>query len=490
MNPSLRRLVSIVGLAALLGIISCAINPVTGRNELMLIPESAEIEMGQATDVSIRQQYGLYEDPDLTAYVDRVARRMVPYTHRNKLEYHFAVLDTPIENAFAAPGGYIYVTRGLLAMMNSEAELATVLAHELGHVNARHSVRALSKQLLLMGGVVLAGALNKDVSKIAPYMLAGLQVLFLKFSRDDEYQADSLGVLYSRRAGYSPAQMIPFFSSIQKLEETSSGGIKLPNFLSTHPLTEKRIEEARMLLLPIDDEMDVLRDDFLTRMDGLVYGENPRQGYVEADAFYQPEMKFAFSIPEGWIVQNSPKQVILASKDEKAALFLSAEETAEEPGPYLQEQLQAFKDSQISEISKGGRRINGLNAFRGLYQISPKKAEGETIDPEQLTTVNIDCIQKDGTIYTFLGTASKTDFPSYEDTIERTVRSFQTLSDPKRLTVQPRRISIRKPGAAQSLKEFLTSLKVPAPKWKTVEFLNSLAPEAMVEKGQLVKIMD
>ena len=250
MKPTLRRLVAILTLVALSGALSCAINPVTGKKEIMLIPESQEIEMGKSTDESIRQEYGFYEDPALTAYVEKVSRRIVPYTHRNKLEYHFAVLDTPIENAFAAPGGYIYVTRGLLAMMNSEAELATVIGHELGHVNARHSVREYSKQLLLTGGLVLGSVLSKDVAKVAPYLMVGLQVLFLKFSRDDEYQADSLGVLYSRNAGYSPSQMIPFFRSIQKLEEKAGGGTKLPNFLSTHPLTEKRIEEAQKMLQP------------------------------------------------------------------------------------------------------------------------------------------------------------------------------------------------------------------------------------------------
>ncbi|HOS11808.1 MAG TPA: M48 family metallopeptidase, partial [Candidatus Aminicenantes bacterium] len=256
-----RRIAAVIVLAAVSGALSCALNPVTGKQELMLVSEAKEIEMGKATDESIRQEYGLYQDAALSAYLNTVARRMVPYTHRRTLEYHFAVLDTPVENAFAAPGGYIYVTRGLLAMMNSEAELATVVGHELGHVNARHSVREYSKQLLLTGGLVVGSLLSRDVAKVAPFLMVGLQVLFLKFSRDDEYQADSLGVLYSRGAGYSPAQMIPFFRSIQKLEEKAGGGMKLPNFLSTHPLTEKRIEEAEKMLEPQDAERNILRNE-------------------------------------------------------------------------------------------------------------------------------------------------------------------------------------------------------------------------------------
>ena len=169
-----------VGILALLAA-RCSINPVTGQRELMLISESAEIEMGKETDVSIRQEYGIYEDEGLNAYVRGLGERMAPITHRPALPYHFAVLDTPVENAFAAPGGYIYVTRGMLALMNDEAALVAILGHELGHVNARHTARAMSRQLLMMGGVLLAGALSEDIQKIAPFALIGLQVLFLKY---------------------------------------------------------------------------------------------------------------------------------------------------------------------------------------------------------------------------------------------------------------------------------------------------------------------
>ncbi|MCX6566127.1 MAG: M48 family metalloprotease [Candidatus Aminicenantes bacterium] len=487
MKPTLRRVIAIFTLVALSGMFSCAINPVTGKKELMLISESQEIEMGKSTDESIKQEYGLYQDPALSAYVEKVSRRLVPYTHRNKLEYHFAVLDTPVENAFAAPGGFIYVTRGLLAMMNSEAELATVVGHELGHVNARHSVREYSKQLLLTGGLILGSVLSKDVAKVAPYLMIGLQVLFLKFSRDDEYQADSLGVLYSRNAGYSPSQMIPFFRSIQKLEEKAGGGTKLPNFLSTHPLTEKRIEEAQKMLVPMDAEMDVLRDDFLAKMDGLTYGENPRQGYVEANAFYHPEMKFAFAIPTGWVVQNTPRQVTVASKDEKAGMILTAEKTDLTPAAYLQKRIASLQDVQIQEISKRTRMINGLNAACGVYLASEQAQEGQT---PQVTAIDLDCIAKDGMIYTFMSLAAKAEYSTYKNSFERTVQSFMNLTDPKRLAAQPKKISIRRPAAAQTLKGFLTGLNVPSDKWPTIAFLNALTLEARVERGQLIKIMN
>ena len=483
MNPTLRRLTAVAILAALSGLFSCAVNPVTGKNEIMLVPESQEIEMGKSTDQSIRDQYGLYRDPALSAYVDRVARRLVPYTHRNKLEYHFAVLDTPVENAFAAPGGFVYVTRGMLAMMNSEAELATVLGHELGHVNARHSVREYSKQLLLTGGLLVGSVLSEDVAKVAPYLMVGLQVLFLKFSRDDEYQADSLGVLYARSAGYSPGQMIPFFQSIQKLEEKAGSGTQLPNFLSTHPLTEKRIEEARQMLVPADAELDVLREELVAKLDGLVYGENPRDGFVENGIFYHPEMTFAFAVPKDWTVQNTPRQVVMVPKDEKAAIVLSTEKTDKDPAAYLEEQMASLKDVQVREVSRENRMINGLRAASGVYLINSRSQREQT-------AYNVDCIRKDDMIYTFLNMAAESDYRTYERQFDRTARSFQRLTDPKRLNVQARRLAIRRVSSAQTLKNFLSAAGVPADTWPTIAFLNGLNADDQIAKGSLIKIVN
>lgn len=482
------RALAVPVLAALLAAAACAVNPVTGEREIMLVSEGQEVAMGRSTDASIRDEFGLYDDPALSAYVDGVARRMVPYLHRPGLAYHFAVLDTPVENAFAAPGGYVYVTRGLLAMMNSEAELATVLGHELGHVNARHSARQMSNQLLLTGGVILGSALSKDVAKIAPYMLVGLQVLFLKFSRSDEYQADSLGIVYSRQAKYSAAQMVPFFASIQKLEERAGGGLRLPNFLSTHPLTARRIEEAKALLQPGDEELEVNRGAMLARVDGLVYGEDPRQGYVDGNAFYHPAMRFALTIPAGWTVQNTPRQVVLMSKDEKAAVILTAETSPKEPAAYLQDRLKAFSDSRVDELSSGARRINGLAAFHGAYQVSPKtSADGQAAEGKDMA-VHLDCIRKDGLIYTLMGTAARADGPAYESLFDRTAGSFRRLEEAGRLAARPRRLAVRPAPRAGTLRDVLSGMGVPEKDWPTVEFLNALGLQQAVEKGRPLKI--
>ena len=195
---------------------ACAINPVSGKRELMLISENQEIELGKETNAEIGQEYGFYADADLSRYVDSVGQSMIPYTHRPKLAYHFAVLDTPVVNAFAAPGGYIYVTRGILALMSSESELGAVLGHEIGHVNARHTVRQMSTQILVQAGLAVGSALNETFAKIAGVAGLGAQLLFLKFSRDDERQADGLGVQYARAVHYNTGEMVTFFAALER----------------------------------------------------------------------------------------------------------------------------------------------------------------------------------------------------------------------------------------------------------------------------------
>jgi predicted Zn-dependent protease len=327
------------------GALSCAINPVTGKRELSLISEPEEIALGRQTDVEIRQQYGVYDDPELNEYVESVGRALVPHTHRPNLDYHFAVLDTPVVNAFAVPGGYIYVTRGIVALMRSEAELAVVLGHELGHVNARHSVRRMSEMMLVQVGLAVGSALSETFAEISGLAGVGIQILFLKYSRDDERQADTLGVEYARKGTYNPGEMIGFFASLEKLGDLS-GGHALPGFLSTHPLTSERIEKVRMTLAESDQSLAVKKTDYLRRIDGMVYGDDPRQGYVDGQAFYHPELAFTFSFPSGWTVQNTPSRVSIVSKDEKAAVLLQAEKSDLDLSDYSQEKGLGYQGEQ------------------------------------------------------------------------------------------------------------------------------------------------
>ena len=308
--------------------VSCAVNPVTGKRELSLISEGQEIEMGKQTDTEVVAQFGLYDDPALAAYVSKLGLALAARAQRPGLPYRFAVLDSPVVNAFAVPGGSVYVTRGILALMSSEAELAAVLGHELGHVNARHSVRRMSQQMLAQIGLVAGSVISKKFAEYSGLAAAGLQVLFLKYSRDDERQADALGIEYSRLAGYDPADMAVTFTALEKMGDLA-GGHNLPGFLSTHPLSSERIQNVKAMLKPEDLALARKPEAYLHTIEDLIYGDDPRQGFVEGSAFYHPGLRFEFTVPSGWKVDNTPARVTLVSGDQDGGLILQAEKNAD-----------------------------------------------------------------------------------------------------------------------------------------------------------------
>jgi predicted Zn-dependent protease len=468
----------------------CAVNPVTGKKEIMLISRDMEIQMGKEIDRGLKMEYGIYDDPRLNDYVAEIGQDLVPYTHRRNLVYHFAILDTPVENAFAAPGGYIYITRGLMAMLNSEAELAAVLGHELGHVNARHSARMMTRAILFELGIALASELSKDFRKIAPISMIATQLLFLKYSRNDEYQADALGVEYSLKAGYDAHEMVRFFSSLERLSESRGGG-HIPNFLSTHPLTPRRIEKVKELLQTQEystgpPQLAIERNGYLNRVNGLVYGDNPQQGYVEGNVFYHPSMRFYFRIPPGWNVSNTPLQVTMASPDGKAVILLKAESSAEGLDNYTLDMMNQLKNTRI--LRQGYRYINGLDAYQTVLSMVTDSDEAEEQNEEAIN-VDISCIRKGGIIFTFFSAASQTDFPTYRNRIARTIDSFNPLSSPRHLQRRPYRLSIRRVRREQTLRTFLSTLGIPKSQWQPIALINGLEPDHVVSAQQLIKII-
>jgi predicted Zn-dependent protease len=458
-------------------LIQCAVNPVTGKKELMLYSEADEIAMGREVDQGIRKTYGLYDDPQLTAYVASVGRKLVPYCHRPHLKYHFAILDTAVENAFAAPGGYIYITRGLLSMMNNEAELAAVLAHELGHVNARHSMRSMSRSILFGIGLAIAGELSEDVRKFTPLAAIAGQLLFLKFSRGDEYQADSLGVDYSRKAMYNPGAMVSFFNSIQRLKVMKGGG-GLPNFLSTHPLTQKRIDRVKAMLVAGDTQLARGRQPYLRKINGIVYGTNPRQGYQMGNAFYHPDMRFSFNIPQGWKIENTPASVSMAPKDGNAVIVFGAETSSKQLDVYSRENLANLSEPQF--IRNRYRRINSYRAHETVFK---------TPDEGKMLKGKYTCIRKNGMIFSFLGFSTTNNYPNYKRAIEEVMSSFKQLNDRRHINRKPQRIKIRRVSSRQSFSEMLSRNRVPTNMWDHIGLINMMAKGETLKPGQYVKLI-
>jgi predicted Zn-dependent protease len=434
--------------------------------------------MGKQTDGEIKAQYGIYSDQALNAYVQRVGQSMTSLTHRPHLTYHFAVLDTPVVNAFAVPGGYVYVTRGILALMNSEAEMAVVLAHELGHVNARHSVSKLSQLMLAQLGMGVAGAISETFAKLSGAASIGIQLLFLKFSRDDEREADALGVEYSRKDGYNPGEMINFFASLEKLGDLSSGQ-SLPGFLSTHPLTSERIQNTKDMLLESDQQLKIEKNGYLGAVNNMVYGQDPRQGYVEKNAFYHPELRFFFSFPGDWQVQNTPTQVTLASKDGHAGTILQAEKTSENLKDYANKIASKIENGQF--IDERSLRINGLASYQQVYDISQQ--QGGVI------RTRISYIKKNGFIYTFVALSAQNEFDKYDSQFQSVVGSFQELRDARYINRKPQRIRLVKANGRESLEAIFQKAGMAKDLWPKFAIMNEGELNSTPKSGQTVKIV-
>ena len=337
-KPNILALIAIIG--ASLFIQACAVNPVTGKKQLVLVSEAQELAMGKQYDPSIIAQFGMYENDALQNFINTKGKEMGAISHRPQLDYQFRILDSHVVNAFAVPGGYVYFTRGIMAHFNNEAEFAGVLGHEIGHVTARHSVVQMSKQQLYSGLFVAGMIVSEEFRQFGELGQQALGALFLKFGRDDESQSDELGVDYSTQIGYNSHEMANFFNVLDR-KRVLAGAQRIPEFQSTHPDPINRFNRVHELSdiyqekLP-SSNLKVNRDSYLRMIDGLIYGEDPRQGYVEYNTFFHPELKFYFPVPPQWRIVNTPQAVQMADPDGKALMIMTLAQ-----GQNIQEAVQA-----------------------------------------------------------------------------------------------------------------------------------------------------
>ena len=418
---------------------SCAVNPVTGKKQVVLMSEAQEIAMGKEADPQIIQQFGLYEDKELQTFISQEGEKMAAISHRPDLDYHFRVLDSEVVNAFAVPGGYVYFTRGIMAHFNNEAEFAGVLGHEIGHITARHSVVQQRNQILGQIGLLAGMVLAPQLAQFGEAASQGLSLLFLKFGRDAERESDRLGVEYSSRIGFDAQQMANFFNTLERKSDQNESE-ELPDFLSTHPspasrnATVSKLANEWQAQLNLSDPA-INRNSYLRKIDGLVYGEDPKGGFLENNVFYHPVLKFQFAVPAGWAYQNSPQQVQMAPKDGKAMMMFTFA-----PGKTLQEAANAFlQQNQLQAIDSRELSVNGLPAIA----VVADQQQGQQQQQSQIRTLSY-FIQYGEAIYLMLGVTAINDFNRYSQYFTNSMQSFRQLTDQNR---QFNPVRLKKDGA-------------------------------------------
>ncbi len=456
---------------------ACARNPVTGQRELSLISEQQEIAMGRQAAQEVAQSMGLVQDEALQQYVQGIGRRLAGDSERPNLPWSFAVVDDPTPNAFALPGGFIFVTRGMMSLMNSEAELASVLGHEIAHVTAKHSVSQMSQAQLANLGLGLGSVLAPEIAQQYGQLAStGLQLLFLKYGRDDERQADELGFRYALQENYAVSEMANVFATLQRIGE-SSGQSATPAWLSTHPDPGERVETARRraAALPAPQSNAVVeRAGYLQRLDGLVYGENPRNGFFREGEFIHPDLRFRVRFPQGWRTQNLPQAVLGGSPDQDAIIQLTL---AQGSDPVTA--ARAFLSQQGIEPGQTFQEsINGVPAAGSYFRAQTQQGVIEGIAAYFTHASNT---------YQLLTYTPGGRLQRYDPLFRQVVGSFRPLTDPQLLNVQPSRLDVVRSDRRQTLAEFArrTSSAVPA---EELALINGLSgPEATVESGQSVK---
>ena len=447
-TPPSFRPTRLVAVLAVLWTASCAVNPATGRREISLVSEAQEIAMGRESDPAITAQMGgEYDDPELQARVSALGMSLAEVSERPDLPWTFRVLDDDLINAFALPGGFIYVTRGILGYMNSEAELVGVLGHEVGHVTARHTASRITRQQLGMIGVVGGAIFSETVRNNAGVALQGLQLLMLRYSREDESESDALGYRYMTRVHYHPRGISEVMAMLQSTSP-SAAEMGIPTWMLSHPDPGNRIEANEQRLARDAEAGETYegyernRESFLDLLDGMVFGKDPRQGYFIDTRFLHPQLRFEITFPRGWGTQNGAQAVQAGNPEQTAIMgltFANAESAAAAMSGFQgQEGVQMGRETRWSE--------GGVDAVMADF----------TAATEQGTLAGtIMFADYGGAVYQVLGYGPSSSWNSVAGAVSGSIRSFRPLNDARLLDVAPHRIEVMTVPSNMSFAQFL-----------------------------------
>lgn len=483
-----RRLAGLIALVLLLLPAGCAVNPVSGRNELVLMSEQDEIALGRKENPEILKQYGRCDDAQLQRYVTEVGERLATHSDRPDLVYHFTVVDSTDVNAFALPGGYIYITRGLLAYLNSEAELAAVLGHEIGHVTARHAVRQYTASTVTNMGITLGAIFVPELrGQGAQDLMNTLGTALVRgYGRDHELEADRLGAEYLARSGYDPQAMIRVLKVLKSQEEFEVQLAKEEHrephiyhgVFATHPDNDTRLHQ-------VVGEADKLKgvritrngtaSAFLRHLEGLTFGPGARDGILRGRNFYHRDLDIGLTFPAGWRVENQPERLLAIAPQQAAVLQVDVSDLNQRQTPqrYLE---QRFKTDTLA----GGEAL-GTDGYSAIIPLNTSIGRREA---------RVTALFNAKRVYLFVGIAKEAAAERrFDDPFLATARSLHTLSAAERALAQPLRIHIITAVRGTTFEQLAAQSRIPNHALEQLRLMNDRYPRGEPAAGEPLKIV-
>ena len=465
----------------------CATNPVSGGSDFVLMSEEQEIALGRKYSAEIIKDMPLYEDPVLAKRVQETGEQVAANSHRPELIYRFAVLDSTDVNAFALPGGYIYITRGLLAYLNTEAELAAVLGHEIGHVTARHSVRQHSTATAagLVAAVLGAASGIQGADTLAN--LAGTAIV-RGYGREHELEADRLGAEYLAKSGYDPDAMLEIIGILKHQEEFEKLRAEKEDreprtyhgLFSSHPENDERLQQVvkAARIHKNDSTNRTNRDDFLQALDGLTFGDSEKEGIVRDNRYYHKELDFAVSFPQGWRIENRPEKIIARPADNDGLVQLSVTDRNRRiPAREFMVKRLGLEDLEQGEPFSSA----GLTGYTAV-------ARSKT--PWGTRPVRYVVVYRDQKAYIFAGAAKDKNTPyAYDREILDTARSFHALGQEEKTLASEAKIHVIRASAGTDYSGLAGSSPIANYPEEQLRMLNGHYPDGTPLPGQLLKIV-
>ncbi len=472
-------------LLAVSALSACTTSPATGKLVPSFNSQLEEKRIGQREHSKIVKQFGgIYKDPKVTTYVQAIGNRLAAASELPEIGWSFTVLNSDQVNAFAIPGGFAYVTRGLMALAGNEAELAGVIAHEIGHITALHSSARQAGDFYAGLGAVAAGLLlGQTGAEVGNYLSRGL---LQSYSRDQEFEADSLGVRYLSRTGYNTQAMATFLTKMRANTQLQNKILGRPenqvdqnSFFASHPRTTDRVTRAIRESSMTRSGNRLGKVDYMEVLNGMIYGDDPEQGVIRGQNFIHPGLRFRFSVPDGFRLINNPRSV-LASGPEGAMIQLDLDfkPYKGDMDNYLQNVWAA--KTRVPLVEK--ITVNGMSGATGAAQI--RRRDGVF----DLRFVAIQ--QNSQRIFRFLFFTPRQLTKQLATVLQRTTFSLRTISDREATTTRPWRLKILPVRAGDTVARFSRQMAVNKFKEKTFRLLNGLGPDDRLRAGQLVKIVD